>query len=271
MSRSRCQAFLCVLVSAAALGCGDGEHAPTACEADVVAGQVVLHSLNRLAAERSGRAIDATGLVAVAVDLDALATGTEAAPLAEIGLAGEACEQASAGSCGYSIELCRDAAAGAGAPGIAIRDGRSDAPLWLTTAQPLDAKAAFAVTRDALDGVVAPLLGLDADELLRRGVIFGLVYSSSAGASGQGVALAGATVTASDDSVTVVHPNTTFDGFGTATARQGVFLAIPREPGAVVSTTFRVTPPAGVDLAWDEAQVGHFVPDAMFFQVMFAQ
>lgn len=271
MSRSRPQGYLCALVAAAALGCGAGEDAGTACEADVVDGQVVFHSLNRLAAERSGRAIDATGLVAAAVDLDALASSTSMVPLAEVGLAGEACEQASTGSCGYSLELCRDAAGGAGAPGIAIRDGRSDAPLWLTTAQPLDAKASFAVTRDTLDTVVAPLLGLDADELLRRGVIFGLVYSSSAATSGQGVALAGATVTASDPSVTVVHPTTTFDGSGAATGRQGVFLAIPREPGAVASTTFRVTPPAGVDHTWDDAQVARFIPGAMFFQVMFAR
>ena len=69
----------------------------------------------------------------------------------------------------------------------------------------------------------------------------------------------------------VVYPNTTFDGVGAATARQGVFLAIPREPGAVASTTFRVTPPAGVDRTWDEAQVARFLPDAIFFQVMFAQ
>lgn len=262
---------MCALVSVAALGCGGGEPAGTACEADVVEGQIVFHSLNRLAAERSGRAIDATGLVAAAVDLDALASGASPEPLAEVGLAGEACAQASTGSCGYSLAICRDAAAGAGAPGIAIRDGRSDAPLWLTTAQPLDAKASFAVTRDSLDTVVAPLLGLDGEELMRRGVIFGLVYSSSAATSGQGVALAGATVTASDDAVIVVYPSTTFDGVGAATARQGVFLAIPREPGAVATTTFRVTPPAGVDHTWDGAQVARFVPDAMFFQVMFAK
>jgi hypothetical protein len=271
MSRSRCQAFLCALVSAAAIGCGEGERGDTACEADVVEGQVVFHSLNRLAAERSGRAIDAAGLVAAAVDLDALASGASPEPLAEVGLAGEECEQASTGSCGFSLEICRDVAAGGGAPGIAIRDGRSDAPLWLTTAQPLDAKASFAVTRDTLDAVVAPLLGLDGEELMRRGVIFGLVYSSSAATSGQSVPLAGATVTASHNAVTVVYPSTTFDGVVAATARQGVFLAIPREPGVVASTTFRVTPPAGVDRTWDEAQVARFVPDAMFFQVMFAQ
>ena len=163
----------CALVSAAAIGCGDGEPAGTACEADVVEGQVVFHSLNRLAAERSGRAIDATGLVAAAVDLDALASGASPEPLAEVGLVGEECAQASTGSCRFSLEICRDADAGNGAPGIAIRDGRSDAPLWLTTAQPLDAKASFAVTRDALDTVVAPLLGRRGEELMRRGVIFG--------------------------------------------------------------------------------------------------
>jgi len=46
MSRSRCQAYSCALVSAAAIGCGDGEPAGTACEADVVEGQGVFLAIS---------------------------------------------------------------------------------------------------------------------------------------------------------------------------------------------------------------------------------
>jgi hypothetical protein len=270
---SRRRLFLLALSSAAAIGCGgDVEPAGTACEAESVEGHVVFHSLNRLASGRSGRPIDPTGLVASVVHLDALASGASPEPLAETELVGEGCAQASNGSCGFSLDFCRDDVVGGGDLGITIGDEDSgDASLWLTTAQPLDAKAPFAVTRDALETVIAPLLGEGGDDVLRRGVIFGLVYSSSAGASGQGTALAGATVTASDEAVSVVYPTTTFDGFGTATGRQGIFLAIAGADGAASTTTFRVTPPAGIDLSWDEARIGRFVPGAMFFQVMFAE
>ena len=254
------------------LMCEEGEHVDGAID---VQGRVVFHSMNRLASEQTGTAIDTTALLAEVVDMQTFSAA------AQLDLAGEACETAIMGSCSFcftDIPVTTDTAG----LGVAIRDGRTGDRKWITTLQeagtaerladlqaetaPLDTAVGFAVTRDALDTVIAPLTGLSGDELMERGVIFGLVYANTANGE-RGVPLAGAVVTANDSDVIVIHPGSKLSGVGSATNQQGIFPAIPREPG-VLATTFTVTPPEGASQTWNVDQVGRFVPDTMYFQVM---
>jgi len=77
-------------------------------------------------------------------------------------------------------------------------------------------------------------------------------------------------VTANDSDVIVIDPNSMLSGVGSATGRQGVFMTIVRTPGARETTIFTVTQPDGTTQTWDAGQLGRFVPDTMYFQVMHA-
>lgn len=250
-----------------------------------VAGSVIFHSMNKLASGRTGQSIDYSGLVVGVVDLNGLSSGAPAAPLAEASLSAEGCASPTAASCVFCFIDANIAGSSAGL-GVAVRDGRTSDPLWITAVRgvassdrlaelqtsgaPLDNASPFAVTRDALDAVVASLTGLSGDELMQRGVLFGLIYSNTLSSGERGEPVAGATVTASDGDVTIVYPSSNFSGVGSATANQGAFLAVPNAPGAAATATFTVTPPSSASQTWDATQTGLFVPDAMYFHVMYA-
>jgi hypothetical protein len=247
-----------------------------------VQGGVIFHSMNKLASGRSGKAIDATGLAAEVVDLGDLAEGAELAPLSEASLSGDECVNATSGSCGFCF-VDTNIEGNTEGVGVSVRDTRTSDKLWLTTVRgaasaedlaalqsagaPLDTAWPFAVTRDALDTVVAELTGVSGDELMKRGVIFGLIYSTPSTSEASGEPVAGATVTPSDGDVTVVYPTTKFNGVGSTTGGQGAFIAFPSAPGAATTTTFTVNAPSGETHTWDAAQVAHFAPGVMYFYV----
>jgi hypothetical protein len=118
--------------------------------------------------------------------------------------------------------------------------------------------------------VIAPLTGFTADELMARGVLFGLVYSNTQSSGERGEPVSGATVTPSDDNVTIVYPTGNFSGKTSATAPQGVFLAIPKTTDTVKTASFTVKPPSGESQTWDASRLGFFKPNTLYFHVMYA-
>lgn len=271
---------------AATLACGAEPAAPAAAPADAraaVSGVAIHHSMNRLAATRTGRTPEYTGLTVEVVSVDALARGAADA-LASGPLVTSGC--AAMGGCVWSLP---DVALAGASLGLAarLRDGRAT-PLWVTTAtgfaSPADVAAAaasgrfedgrsFAVSRDAIDAVIAPMVGLTGDEVMARGFVFGLVYNRYDGraADGSGAPVVGATVTASAPGLRIVYPNGMFSGTAAATANQGTFLAVPSAPGTPATTTFTVTPPAGQSLTWDATRVAVVAPGAVYFAPMYAR
>lgn len=296
MSRTMFPSLL--LAAASALGCGaapdaadagpDATHDDAAPDAPsgargVVSGVAIYHSMNRLAAQRTGNTPAYSGLTLEVASVDALARGAADA------LGGAPFDSAAClamGGCAWSLP---DVALPAVTLGLAsrLRDGRAT-PLWVTAAtgiaSPAEAAAAaasgrfedgraFVVSRDAIDAVVAPMVGLTGDEVMARGFVFGLVYdrAGSRAADGSGTPIVGATVTASAPGVRVVYPNNMFSGTVGATASQGAFLAVPSAAGAPVTVTFAVAPPAGQSLAWDATRAAVIAPGLVYFTPMYAR
>jgi hypothetical protein len=249
-----------------------------------VGGNLVFHSMNRLATERSGKEVEYSHLVTEIVDLNAMSNSVDAAPLAQISLATDSCGGSSSDPCAYCSSNT-NIESNTGDLGAMIRDDRTNDAVWISAVtgiatneellelqaagKALDPRTAFAVTRDAVDSVVAPLAGLNGDELMARGVLFGLIYSTTQSSGDRGEPVAGATVTSSDDNVTIVYPNTNFSSTTSATAGQGVFLAIPKVAGASKTASFTVKPPSGEAHTWDATRLGFFMPNTMYFHVMY--
>ncbi|MDB4928074.1 MAG: hypothetical protein JWM10_558, partial [Myxococcaceae bacterium] len=251
-----------------------------------LSGVSINHSMNRLAAALTGRTPTYGDLTVEAVSVDALAEhGASAAALGASPLDTAAC--AGMAGCPWSVggASLADATLGLAAR---LRDNRPSGQLWATTvtgfASPAETAAAaqsgsftngraFAVSRDAIDAVIAPLVGLTGAEVMARGFVFGLVYNPASGsaADGSGQPVVGATVTASRAGLRIVYPNNTFSGTANATASQGAFLAIPEAAGGTVTTSFTVTPPAGMAQTWDATRTTVVTPDAVYFAPMYAR
>lgn len=250
-----------------------------------IGGSVIFHSMNRLATERTGNEVEYEHLLVEIVDLNALSSSEDITPLARFSLSTEGCGGSGSELCAY----CSGATSIAGITGgigTVLRDDRTSDAVWMraitgiatkeqlaelqNAAKPLDPRNAFAVTHDALESVIAPLTGLTADELMARGVIFGLIYSNTQSSGERGTPISGATVTPSDDNVMIVYPNANFSGKASETAKQGVFLAIPKTVDTVKTTSFTVKPPAGESQTWDASRLGFFSPGAVYFHVMYA-
>jgi len=154
--------------------------------------------MNRLAATRTGRTPAYSGITLDIMAVDALTTGA-AAVLGSGPLHKTMC--AAMGGCAWSI-------ADVGLRGAAL---------------------GLAVSRDAVNAVIAPMVGLTGDEVMARGLVFGLVYNRYDGrsADGSGAPVAGATVTAAGRALRIVYPNNMFSGTVSATASPG---GLPRRP-----------------------------------------
>jgi len=278
------------------LGCGDGGGVPgpigdagPATTVDVpstavisTAGFTINHSMNRLASMRTGRTVAYEQLTLEVASADALIAGGSTA-LGTTPLDTTACP--AMGGCAWSVA---NIALGGVTLGLAarLRDNRAT-PLWVTTttgfASPanlntaagtgrFDNGRAFAVTRDAIDGVIAPLVGLSGDEVMARGFVFGLVYdrASDASADGSGAPVMGATVASNSAGLRIVYPNNMFSGTVASTGSQGVFLAIPNAPGAAGPVTFVIAPPGDRTLTWDPHRVAVTAPGVVHFTPMYA-
>lgn len=251
-----------------------------------VAGVAINHSMNRLAAGRTGRTPEYSNLRVEAVSVDALAASGASAPA----LAGSALETSMCGSMGGCAWSIGGVNLGGFTQGLAarLRDNRASGQLWVTTmtdsASPAQVTAsattgrfedgrAFAVSRDAIDTVIAPMVGLTGDQVMERGFVFGLVYNPYSGraADGSGTPVVGATVRASSSALRIVYPNNMFSGTASATANQGAFLAVPNSTGAASTTTFTVTPPSGGTQTWDSTRVAVVAPGAVYFIPMYAR
>jgi len=260
----------------------DGGDASSATGA-TVSGLSISHSMNRLATMHTGRTSEYSNLSVEVVSVDALAGGgASAAALSSGPLNTSAC--GTMGGCPWSLGGVNLANISMGLA-ARLRDGRISGQVWVTTvtgfASPSDVAAtaqsgrfedgrAFAVSRDAIDTVVAPMVGLTGDQVMERGFIFGLVYNGRS-ADGSGQPVVGATVAASDASLRVVYPNSMFSGTASATANQGAFLAVPSAPGAAAATSFTVTPPTGQSLTWDSTRASVVMPGAVYFIPMYAR
>lgn len=237
------------------------------------------HSLNKLVMTKA----EYSGLEVALVDEGRLLADAGAAPMAKVAL--DTSANQTTGQTKFSFPGVDLSGASIG---IAVRVSDTRAtPLWVTTeTSSIDAAAlasiqssgagfssavGFALSRDGFDGKVATLAGVAADELLARGVIFGLVYDGIS-ADGSGTPVAGATVTPSDATFTVIYPTGNFSGTQASTANQGVFFAIPSAASAAPrSVTFTVTPPAGQSLSWDTTLPAIVRSNAMFFLRLYAK
>lgn len=258
--------------------------APTPAARATVSGAAIHHSMNRLASMRTGRTPAYSDITLDIMAVDALTTGAQAV-LGSGALDTAACP--AMGGCAWSV-------ADVGLPGASLglaarlRDNRSSGALWVTTAtgfaSPAEVAAAaaagrfedgraFAVSRDAIDAVIAPMVGLTGDEVMARGFVFGLVYSRYDGRAtdGSGTPVVGATVAAPGRALRVVYPNNMFSGTVGATASQGAFLAVPEAVGAPGAVTFTVTPPAGQTLSWDATRAAAVAPGVVYFAPMYAR
>lgn len=259
--------------------CDDASTDGTGGSTDGVEGGVVYHSLNKLVMTTA----EYSGLEVALVDEGKLLADANAAPIAAVALDTPA--NPSTGQTKFAFPGVDFTGASVGVA-VRVADTRAT-PLWITTeTSSIDAAAlasmessgggfssavGFALSRDAFDGKVATLAGVAPDELLARGVIFGLVYDGIS-ADGSGTPVTGATVAPSDASFTVIYPTGNFSGTQSTTGNQGVFLAIPSASSAAPkSVTFTVTPPAGQSLAWDSALPAIVRANAMFFIRLFAK
>ncbi len=251
-----------------------------------VSGVAINHSMNRLAMMRSGRTAEYTDLTIEAVSDEALAgAGINATALVGGPLNTTAC--GAMGGCAWSLDSVNLAGVTSGLA-ARLRDNRTSGQVWVTTmtgfASPTEVAAAaqsgrfedgraFAVSRDAIDTVIASMVGLTGDQVMERGFVFGLVYNRYDGraADGSGQPVVGATVSASHGALRIVYPNNMFSGTASATANQGAFLAVPNAPGATSTTTFTVTPPAGQALTWDSTRTAVVTPGAVYFLPMYAR
>jgi hypothetical protein len=271
--------ILVVVASLAIFGCGEGDDTRPARLRDM-SGNVVYHSLNRLAAQRTGRMPDYSDLTVELFSQDALLAGPAAAPLASHSLDTTSC-QGPNGSCTWSFPSV-DTASVHTVLLSRIADRRDANPLWVTTttnaasaaeldgANAITGRTAFALSRDAVGVGIAHLTGLTADELLARGFVFGLVYEPRSATRDSGEAVIGATVTATSGWLEIVYPTGNFGDTASSTGNQGVFLAIPTsgETG-VRQSRFTVTPPSGRALTW-YAPAAPIVPGSVSFLLLFA-
>lgn len=257
------------------LGCGGDDTTPAPASGKLsITGGNVNHSMNRLAEEKSGKTAEYSQLEVQIVSNDALAKDANAAALATAALNTTACQK----QCSWTFD-------GLDVTGVTlglsarIRDTRTSGAQWITTVTTAIPQVnvtsatqsgaayklghSFGVTRDAIDTVMAPMVGLTADEVLARGVVFGIIYSTAEAEGTSGTPLVGATVTPADPAVTIVYPNGTFSGTSEATAAQGAFFAIPKAGTPSGTLAYTINNPAGQTLKWDATNVGVIVPGSM--------
>lgn len=237
-----------------------------------VSGGTIYHSINRLATELSGDIPDYSGLAVELFALESLQTNANPRALASTPLP-SGCSTTR--SCDWTLG---EVNLGTVKEGLVARlaDPRSE-PIWVSTftrfldatelaaaknAGQTDAGRAFAVSREAVRVVLEPIAGLDAEELLARGFIFGLVYDPS------GAPISGATVEPGNPDLTIVYPNDRFTGVEAETTMQGAFLAIAFEADAA-PTTLTVTAPSS-GLTWDPSELGLTVPGSIYFALLVA-
>jgi hypothetical protein len=282
------------LLLCAALACGEragatssGETAGSggggggAATGPVMTGAVIYHSLNRLAAEKSGVTPDYSALTISILGEGALLTDPVGSPLATGPLISSGCPMK--GGCPFSFANIDVSGASIGLA-ARVADTRS-APVWVTTETgsmstaklatfqksggTYDGGRAFALSRDAIDSILAKLVGLSGDEVMARGLVFGLVYGSASSSTMSGEPVPGATVKPSGSGLTVVYPTTKFDSTQATTGGQGAFLLVPAAAGAPTSVTVTVTPPSGQTLTWDAAQAAVLRPGAVYFMTLY--
>lgn len=242
-----------------------------------ISGHVVSHSLNKLATQKTGVTPDYSALTMSLYGHDALLADPAAAPLATTPLVTTGCSMNP--GCAYTFSAV-DLSGASGGIAIGVSDTRAT-PIWVTTETntfnaaelasyqasggAYDLGVGFALSRDAVDTVLAGLVGLTGDELLARGLVFGLVYSTAPTATSSGEALAGATVEPSTSGYTVVYPTANFSATQATTGGQGAFLLVPSAAAAPASVTVTVTPPAGSTLTWDATQTAVVRKGSIYF------
>jgi hypothetical protein len=247
-----------------------------------VSGHTVQHSLTRLAAEQSGQLPQFSDLVVELHDPGSFAESGQSlllsAPLETDDCGGESpCTWA------FSEVQIPDAAPGLVA---SIRDGRSSAPLWVPTwatiadpdtlvelavsGEALAGAETFALTYDAIETVIGPLIGLDEASILERGLVVGVVGGQPA-SDGHVPPVAGCTVLPGTSGQTIYYPNSNVSALTTTTANQGIFFAVPDAAGGVLSTTYAITPPDGQTLTWDSTFPVWIGPDVVTVQLFVAE
>lgn len=218
-----------------------------------VEGFTIQHSLSKKAAEDSSVALDFSG-----IDVDLIDPGVLEAPtfttLATVALETDGCGDGSGCLWRFSgIDLPETTAALV----ASIRDTRETDPLWATTfmtiadSPTVDALRSsqtalidvrsFALTREALDSVIGPLVGLSGDTLLERGMVLGIVVGSAEGCGTQQPPQSGATVSSDRSDVQLFYPNSNVSGLSDKTEKQGMFFAVPDAGIGAVTTTFSIT------------------------------
>jgi hypothetical protein len=246
----------------------------------MLTGAVIYHSLNRLAAEKGGVTPDYSALALSILGEGALLTDPLGSPLATGPLASSGCPMM--GGCPFSFANIDYSGASVGLA-ARVADTRST-PVWVTTETgwmstaklaafqksggTYDGARAFALSRDVIDSILAKLVGLSGDEVMARGLVFGLVYSTQSSSTMSGEPVSGATVKPSGTGLTVVYPTTRFDSTQATTGGQGVFLLVPAAAGAPTSVTVTVTPPSGQTLTWDAAQAAVLRPGVVYFMIL---
>jgi hypothetical protein len=284
--------LLLVVASIVWVGCSSSDDAPAVDAAlgdagpmpdrgtpagGTVAGGIIYHSVNRRATEMSGTTPEYSQIEVAIHSHAALLADADAAPLGTVPIPAGC---TASGMCAFSVPAV-DLAAASGGLVVGLRDLRATpiwAPSWTNTAG-ADALAAavaagsladarsFVVSQEGFDLVLAPMTTIAANELLARGVIFGLVYDEA------GRPVMGATVAAAGRSdLTIVYPNGTFDGVAAATATQGAFMAVPAAGApATAEVSFTVTPPAGSALTWTTDQPALLARGVLSFTLLYGE
>jgi hypothetical protein len=245
-----------------------------------VDGHTIQHSLCEKASELSGEPIDASGLLIELIDPAAL--GDSGIPVAtqplDTSIPGG--QPADWSFTGAALPDTSDALL------ASITDSRDQDPLWVTTyatiadAATLDDLRAsygriqyvrtFALTRDVIDSVVAPLLGFSGDDLLARGLLIGIVVDQAESCGEQPPAVSDCTVSADRPEITISYPNSTVSGLADETAKQGMFFAVPDAAGSPSTASFSVTPGLFDSREWDTSSVW-IVPGAVSVQLFVAR
>jgi hypothetical protein len=274
--------FLLLALPALCLAaCDDGDDTPDGPYL-YVTGTTVMNSLNRLASDTSGEAIDFSDLVVELYDSAALGQAG-AAPLADAPIDFTDCGDESPCDWSFGGVVLPDTATALVA---SIRDGRSSDPLWATTwatiasQEQLEALRSshgslkdthtFAFTYDTVETVIAPLVGLSGEELLARGVVVGLTGGPVSGDE-RVPAVVGCTVRSSLPDVSIYYPTSNAQGLTDATANQGLFFAVPPASDTVQRVGFTITPPDGEDYTWDSDSPVWVGPNLVAAQIFIAR
>ncbi|MBK9262388.1 MAG: hypothetical protein IPM54_21620 [Polyangiaceae bacterium] len=251
---SRLRVAACVLALSMS-GCDD---TPVTCESSksgdaaaflAVEGLTIQHSLSK----KSGNPVDLTNLLVELVDPASFADPATEKPLASQKLDTSTLGGSPASWSFTSVDLLDTT----NTLLASIKDGRTENPLWVTTyanvadAARLDELRAsngaiadvrtFALTRDAIDAVVAPVLGQSGGDVLARGVLIGIVVDPADACGDPQPAVSDCTVTTDRQDVTISYPDSRVEGLTDETANQGMFFAVPNAVGMASTANFTIT------------------------------